>query len=100
MWTGQGPREARQAVSFADRYLQPPAVMVSISMWDLDRRSNTRADNSAENVTADGFDLVFRTWGDTRVARIRADWTALGPVRDEARLGPRLMPQPRWYMPS
>lgn len=42
MWTGQGPREARQAVSFADRYLKPPAVMVSISKWDLDRRSNTR----------------------------------------------------------
>jgi hypothetical protein len=27
--------------------------------------------------------LVFRTWADTRVARIRADWTAIGAVRDE-----------------
>ncbi|MGP3695863.1 H-type lectin domain-containing protein [Rhodobacter sp. NSM] len=83
MWTGQGPREARKPVVFAEAFTAPPSVMVSISMWDLDRRSNTRADISAENVAATGFDLVFRTWGDSRVARIRADWTALGPVRDD-----------------
>ena len=27
--------------------------------------------------------MVFRTWGDTRVARIRADWTAIGAIIDE-----------------
>ena len=37
----------------------------------------------AEAVTATGFEIVFRTWGDTRVARIRADWTALGAVLGE-----------------
>jgi hypothetical protein len=26
---------------------------------------------------------VFRTWGDSRVARICADWMALGSVRGE-----------------
>ena len=34
------------------------------------------------DITEADFQLVFRTWGDTRVARIRADWTAIGPVRD------------------
>jgi hypothetical protein len=27
--------------------------------------------------------IVFRTWGDTRVARVRADWLAIGEVRGE-----------------
>ena len=41
-----------------------------------------RADLTAENVSEKGFHLVFRTWGDTRVARVRADWLAIGAVRD------------------
>ena len=45
--------------------------------------TNLRADLTAEHVSEKGFHLVFRTWGDTRIARIRADWTAIGPVRDE-----------------
>jgi hypothetical protein len=35
-------------------------------------------DISADMVTAEGFVIVFRTWGDTRVARVRADWLAIG----------------------
>ncbi|RWY39993.1 hypothetical protein EP867_12780 [Falsigemmobacter intermedius] len=83
MWTGEGPREVRQRVHFATPFLQAPAVIVGISLWDSDRRTNLRADLCAESVTAEGFELVFRTWGDSRVARIRADWTAIGAVRDE-----------------
>ena len=83
MWTGTGPRESRSAIRFATLFAEAPAVMVAISMWDMDRGTNARADLSAENVTPRGFDLVFRTWGDTRVARLRADWTAIGPVLDD-----------------
>ena len=28
-----------------------------------------------------GFDLAFRTWGDTKVARVRIGWIAIGPVK-------------------
>jgi hypothetical protein len=83
MWAGHGPREVRQAQTFKDPFAEPPAVMVSISMWDMDNKVNSRADISAENITAKGFQIVFRTWGDTRVARIRADWTAIGPALDD-----------------
>lgn len=83
MWAGSGPRESRQAVTFAEPFAAAPAVMVTISMWDADRRTNLRADIVAENVTEAGFDLVFRTWNDTRIARIRADWTAIGALRDD-----------------
>lgn len=37
----------------------------------------------AKQVMAAGFGIVFRTRGDTRVARIRAQWTAVGAVSDE-----------------
>jgi hypothetical protein len=83
MWTGEGPREARQAVLFVPPFTAPPAVIVGLSLLDLDRRTNARLDLMAEKVTALGFDIVLRTWGDTRIARLRADWTALGPVRGE-----------------
>ncbi len=49
----------------------------------MDQKTNQRADISAEAITAEGFSIVFRTWGDTRVARVRADWLAIGPMQDD-----------------
>ena len=43
-------------------------------------QANQRADSRADGITASGFDIVFHTWGDTRVARIRAEWLAIGAV--------------------
>ena len=83
MWTGSGPREVRQEQKFMEPFVEPPAVTVGISMWDIDHKANSRVDISAENVSAGGFDIVFRTWGDTRIARIRADWMAIGQTRSE-----------------
>lgn len=83
MWTGQGARESRHIVTFAETFVDAPVVMVSMSMWDLDQKTNSRADISTEEITPDGFHLVFKTWGDTRVARVRADWLAIGRVKDE-----------------
>lgn len=83
MWTGQGDRESRHVITFKEKFTEPPSVMVSISMWDIDHKHNARADITSEKVTTAGFHLVFRTWGDTRVARVRADWMAVGSVRSE-----------------
>ncbi len=83
MWIGNGPRESRLLVRFKEPYSEIPAVHVSVSMWDTDHKHNARADISAEQVTEKEFHLVFRTWGDTRLARIRADWIAIGAVKDE-----------------
>ncbi|WP_022703920.1 H-type lectin domain-containing protein [Pseudorhodobacter ferrugineus] len=83
MWTGHGARESRHIVKFPEAYADVPVVTVSMSMWDMDQKSNARADLSAEQITAAGFHLVFKTWGDTRVARVRADWLAIGRVKDE-----------------
>jgi H-type lectin domain len=80
MWTGTGPRERRQRVVFNREFRELPMVHVSVSLWDVDTSSAVRAEISAENIACDGFDIVFRTWLDTRVARIRAAWLALGSL--------------------
>lgn len=83
MWTGSGPRERRRAVQFREPFKSTPVVHVALSMWDMDSATNARADISAENVTAAGFDVVFRTWGDSRVARARIRWLAIGDAAHE-----------------
>lgn len=83
MWTGHGSRERRRTVTFKEPFKDAPAVHVSLSMWDMDSATNVRADVGAENVTASGFEVVFRTWGDTRVARARIRWMAIGAIRHE-----------------
>jgi len=83
MWAGDGPRMYRKKVKFSEVFREVPVVQVSMSMWDMDHKSNNRADITAEKITEKGFDIVFRTWGDTRVARIRADWLAIGELGHE-----------------
>ncbi len=82
MWSGSGPRLRRRKQTFKEAFRLPPAVHVAISMWDTDGDTNQRADITAEKITETGFDLVFRTWGDSRVARVRADWMAMGELPD------------------
>jgi len=83
MWIGEGPREFRKVIEFDEPFSSAPMVQVGLSLWDFDRGTNQRADIFAEVVNAEGFALVFRTWGDTRIARARADWIAFGEVRDD-----------------
>lgn len=83
MWTGNGPRERRRTILFSEPYRATPVVHVAISMWDTDHKSNQRAEISATSITEDGFTAVFRTWGDSRVARIRVGWMSIGELHGE-----------------
>lgn len=80
MWTGEGPRERRASIRFSEPFRSVPVVQVAVSLWDVDTSSALRAELFADNITAEGFDAVFRTWADTRIARIRVVWTATGEV--------------------
>ena len=80
MWTGEGPRQARSYVHFSEAFAEAPAVRVGMTMWDISNASNIRADIQTEDVGREGFAIVFRTWGDTRVARVRVGWQAIGPL--------------------
>ena len=59
MWAGEGDREVRVWVAFSEPFLSPPAIHVGLSMWDMDQKTNQRADISAENITEAGFEIVF-----------------------------------------
>jgi hypothetical protein len=83
MWTGSGDRERRQRVTFSENFNKRPVVHCSVSLWDVDSTANVRADVTAECVDDAGFDIVFRTWGDTRIARARIGWMAIGEIRDK-----------------
>jgi hypothetical protein len=83
MWTGSGDRETRHIISFDGPYLTPPCVHVSMTLWDTDHQTNARGALTAEFITETGFQLVFKTWGDSRIARLKADWMAIGILRDD-----------------
>jgi len=82
MWTGRGQRERRKRINFSEAYRQPPVVHMTISLWDVDADTVVRADIQTEAVTETGFDMVFRTWGNTRVARVRVSWMSIGELVD------------------
>ena len=78
MWTGTGARERRKTIRFATAFKDVPMVHVGLSLWDMDNATNPRVDLFTDHVTRERFDIVFRTWSDTRVARVRARWMAIG----------------------
>ena len=81
MWVGDGDRRLRVPVQFSQPFRRPPAVHISISMWDLNAAENARGDLRADDVTRYGFIAHFNTWGDTKIARLRARWMAIGEMR-------------------
>lgn len=82
MWAGEGPREIRKEIKFSESFRSIPAVHISLSMWDMDQKTNFRADIAAKDIGTSAFTILFQTWGDTRVARVRADWMAIGELSD------------------
>lgn len=47
-------------------------------MVDISNERNVRMDVQAEAINTEEFAAVFRTWGDTRIARVRVGWQAIG----------------------
>lgn len=83
MWTGEGDREIRCTIPFSTAFRAPPAVHLSLALFDLDQMTNPRAELRAEAVTETGFEAVFHTWADTRIARITVSWMAIGALASE-----------------
>ncbi len=78
MWSGQGTRERRKSIRFSEPFADLPSVHCGLSMWDMDHGHNLRADLVTEDVTCEGFTVLFRTWDDSRIARVRVAWLAIG----------------------
>jgi hypothetical protein len=80
MWTGNGPRMTRSFVHFRESFLTAPVVHVTLSMWDMSNMANSRADVQTAEIKPEGFSIIFRTWGDSKVARVRISWMAVGEL--------------------
>lgn len=83
MWTGSGPRERRRTVRFGEGFRHPPSVHLAVSLWDVDTTPMMRSDLTTDRITRDGFDILFKTWGDSRLARVRVAWMAIGETHHD-----------------
>ncbi|MEM7439285.1 MAG: H-type lectin domain-containing protein [Pseudomonadota bacterium] len=83
MWSSDGDRERRLRIDFSEAFKAAPAVTVALELLDMHNGANLRHVITAQEITETGFDIVFRTWGDTRIARARASWMAIGEARGD-----------------
>lgn len=83
MWSGEGERKISVEIEFSEPFLTAPAIHTGFSLWDMSNDSNTRVDLKTDNITETGFTIIFTTWGDTKVARMRANWMAIGEVQND-----------------
>lgn len=83
MWAGQGPRVARKHVTFSEPFSTRPAVQVGFAMWDISNTATARMDVRAEDIGCDGFVIAFRTWNDSKIARVRVAWQAIGELEHQ-----------------
>lgn len=80
-WTlndGSGERQSRYKVKFLTALPKAPTVAIWLNRIDASLFPTTRLDVRAENVTTDGFDVVFETWADSHVYGLGATWIAVG----------------------
>jgi hypothetical protein len=76
--TGTGWRIYRVGVTFNSPFLVAPQVSLALSGLDVAGVNNNRLLLKAENITVNGFDIVYTTWGDTMVYSVWTTWTAIG----------------------
>jgi hypothetical protein len=78
--TGTGVRTYRVAVEFDSPFSVVPKVSLALSGMDVDGVNNNRLSLTAENITVNGFDIVYITWYDTIVYGAYATWIAIGAL--------------------
>lgn len=83
MWSGEGPREVIKKVEFASKFKERPVVHVSLSMIDGANWTNQRIEIKSQAISRSSFEIVFKTWGDTKVARAAVSWLAIGDAAGE-----------------
>jgi len=71
-------RVARLQVAFSRPFASAPLVQLGLTGFDISERDCARLTVTAENVTAQGFEIAVGTWFNTRVWRVEVSWLALG----------------------
>ncbi len=84
MWSGDGERRAKKFVEFRRPFISRPIIHLAVNLMDVRTDSMIRYELDSEQVTNESFDLIFKTWGDSKFARVRVAWMAIGTsIRDE-----------------
>jgi hypothetical protein len=80
MNTGKGERTYEERIYFEEKYEKIPHVMTSISGLDEDNKDSSaiRIELKEEKIDTAGFNLIIRTWDDSRLFNIKVTWTAFG----------------------
>ena len=78
MWAADGDREVRLRVRFSASFQRPPHITLGISGLDSSNAQNLRFSLVPETVTPEGFEIVMKTWDDTKIARASVNWSAIG----------------------
>ena len=73
-----GPRRFEHYVRFNTPFSNTPLVHVGIAGFDIDNRDTGRLGLGVENISAEGFSLVIKTWMHTRVYQVEVSWLAIG----------------------
>lgn len=76
---GNGVRNFDRLITFQTPLTGSPLVQVNLGVLDADAQPNLRVDVSAINVSNIGFTLRIRTWADTKLYAVRANWLAVTP---------------------
>jgi hypothetical protein len=75
---GTGERKFSTHVNFPEPYQEPPVVVLSLSGLDVLNNANNRVTVKPINITQKGFDVEYKTWGDTKIQSVFLNWTSFG----------------------
>jgi hypothetical protein len=78
MWAGNGDREVRIRIRFSVNFQRSPHITLGITGMDSSNAQNLRFSLASEAVTPEGFEIVLKTWDDTKIARASVNWSAIG----------------------
>ena len=76
--TGKGDRPFERRIDFPKSFKEPPIVAVSLVGLDVDKGANLRVSVEAHETDRNGFTIYFKTWSDTKVYGLSAQWIAYG----------------------
>jgi hypothetical protein len=72
-----GERSCVRHVNFEKPFENMPEVAVNINRLDCGMNRNTRVSANPVNITKSGFDLKYKTWGDSVTYAIGVNWMAI-----------------------
>lgn len=77
LYSGQGQRWMFFKFCFRSRFNTVPKVLLDVSTVDADIEQNVQYNLSLQDISREGFTLVFQTWGHSAIASADIVWVAM-----------------------